>query len=59
MCRKKSVRELNVAKNTEEEVQHIGALFPGSIEVECSEESKEEKQDYHLDQMQSSIDSVT
>ena len=58
VCRNKSVRELNVEKNTEEEVQHMGALFLGSIEEECSEESHEGKKDCHLDQMQSSIDSV-
>ena len=45
-------------KNTEEELQHMGVLFFGSTEEECSEESNEEKQDYHLDQMQSRTDSV-
>ena len=54
----KSVRELNVENNTEEEVQHMSALFLGSLEEECSEESIGEKQDYYLDQMRSSIDSV-
>ena len=54
----KSERELNVEKNTEEEVQHMGASFLGNIEEECSDESHDEKQDYHPDQMQSSTDSV-